>query len=553
MSLHPQEPPSVPEETIRVARAAFPKGSLCLCIADELGSIYTNDQFTALFPRRGKHAEAPGRLALATVLQFVEGLSDRQAADAVRGRIDWKYALGLSLIDPGFDHTVLSEFRSRLIEGGAERLLLDTLLQHLRDRGLVKARGRQRTDSTHVLAAVRGLNRLERVGETVRAALNELAVVAPDWLQALAPPAWYERYSRRVEAYRLPKAEKERLELAATIGADGDQLLAAIDAAVEPWLAQLPAIQVLRQVWTAQYTKEDGQLRWHIVQEMPATAEQISSPYHPEARYGKKRDISWTGYKAHLTETCDPETPHVITNVETTLATTPDDHMLTVVHQSLAKSELLPSEHLVDMGYTGCRMLVESQQRHGVVVVGPVVEDTSWQAHAAEGFSKADFHVDWDQQVVTCPEGKQSILGCRAPIPRAACNSRPASRETTAPLARCEAAALGRRSSRVSSRCRRVRSLRHCSPFGEIRQRKNFGRTMPREPASKARIRRRFVVAACADAAISGWRRHVYSTSSQRSQSTLSESLSGTTTLVLPMTSRRTAAIPMPSPRSAST
>ena len=418
MSLHPQEPPSVPEETIRVARAAFPKGSLCLCIADELGSIYTNDQFTALFPRRGKHAEAPGRLALATVLQFVEGLSDRQAADAVRGRIDWKYALGLSLIDPGFDHTVLSEFRSRLIDGGAERLLLDTLLQHLRDRGLVKARGRQRTNSTHVLAAVRGLNRLERVGETVRAALNELAVVAPDWLQALAPPAWYERYSRRVEAYRLSKAEKERLELAATIGADGDQLLAAIDAAVEPWLAQLPAIQVLRQVWTAQYTKEDGQLRWHIVQEMPATAEQISSPYDPEARYGKKRDISWTGYKAHLTETCDPETPHVITNVETTLATTPDDHMLTVVHQSLAKNELLPSEHLVDMGYTGCRMLVESQQRHGVVVVGPVVEDTSWQAHAAEGFSKADFHVDWDQQVVTCPEGKQSISWLPSTYPK---------------------------------------------------------------------------------------------------------------------------------------
>ena len=352
------------------------------------------------------------------MLQFVEGLSDRQAADAVRGRIDWKYALGLSLIDPGFDHTVLSEFRSRLIDGGAERLLLDTLLQHLRDRGLVKARGRQRTDSTHVLAAVRGLNRLERVGETVHAALNELAVVAPDWLQALAPPAWYERYSRRVEAYRLPKAEKERLELAATIGADGDQLLAAIDAAVEPWLAQLPAIQVLRQVWTARYTKEDGQLRWHIVQEMPATAEQISSPYDPEARYGKKRDISWTGYKAHLTETCDPETPHVITNVETTLATTPDDHMLTVVHQSLAKNELLPSEHLVDMGYTGCRMLVESQQRHGVVVVGPVVEDTSWQAHAAEGFGKADFHVDWDQQVVTCPEGKQSISWLPSTYPK---------------------------------------------------------------------------------------------------------------------------------------
>src|SRR6202051_4374256 len=243
MSLLPQEPPSIPEETNRVARAAFPKGALCLHIADELGSIYTDSQFTALFPGRGKHAEAPGRLALATVLPFVEGLSDRQAADAVRGRIDWKYALGLSLIDPGFDHTVLSEFRSRLIEGDAERLLLDTLLQRLRDHGLVKAKGRQRTDSTHVLAAVRGLNRLERAGETVRAALNELATVAPGWLQTLAPAVWYERYGRRVENYRLPKTDATRLELATAIGADGRQLLAAGDPAADrAWLGRLASV-----------------------------------------------------------------------------------------------------------------------------------------------------------------------------------------------------------------------------------------------------------------------------------------------------------------------
>ena len=219
------------------------------------------------------------------------GLVRRQASDAVRRRIDWKYAPGLSLIDPGFDHTVLSEFRSRLVEGGAERLLLDTLLQRLRDHGLVKAKCRQRTDSTHVLAAVRGLNRLERVGETVRAALNELVVVAPDWLQALAPPVWYERYTCRVENYRLPKAEKE------TSNWRPPSVLTAIDcwlidAAVEqPWLAQSPAIHVLRKVWTAQYINVDGQLRWRTIQERPTAAEQISSPYRPEARYGKKRDI----------------------------------------------------------------------------------------------------------------------------------------------------------------------------------------------------------------------------------------------------------------------
>src|ERR1700712_1453940 len=176
--LRPQNPSIVPNETRRVARAAFPKGTLCLRIADALGPVYQDGQFTALFPRRGQPAEAPGRLALAVVLQFMEDLSDREAADAVRGRIDWKYALGLTLTDPGFDHTVLSEFRTRLVTGSAELLLLDVLLERLKSEGLVKARGRQRTDSTHVLAAVRTLNRLERVGETMRAALNEVATVA---------------------------------------------------------------------------------------------------------------------------------------------------------------------------------------------------------------------------------------------------------------------------------------------------------------------------------------------------------------------------------------
>jgi len=135
---------------------------------------------------------------------------------------------------------VLSEFRTPLAAGSAEHLLLDTLLQSLHEQGLVKARGRQRTDSTHVLAAVRTLNRLERVGGTLRAALNELAAVAPDWLRAMAPAAWYERYGRRVENYRLPKTEAARLALAAEIGADGQRLLGALNAAKErPELARL--------------------------------------------------------------------------------------------------------------------------------------------------------------------------------------------------------------------------------------------------------------------------------------------------------------------------
>jgi hypothetical protein len=201
---------------------------------------------------------------------------------------------------------------------------------------------RQRTDSTHVLAAVRRLYRLERVWETMPATLNELAVVVPDWLQARAPPVWYERYRRHVENCHLPKIDTARLELATAIGVDGGQLLAMVDAAGDqPWLAKLPPIQVLRDVWETRYIEEDNKLRFRSIKEMPTAAEQISSPYDQEACYSTKRDISWVGYRAHLTETCDPDTPHVITNVETTPATTPDDNMVTVVHMSLEKSGLL--------------------------------------------------------------------------------------------------------------------------------------------------------------------------------------------------------------------
>src|SRR5215211_4360843 len=155
MSLQPQVIGPVPEETARIARSAFPKSNLCLRLRDELGTLYTDQMFAPLFATRGQPAEAPWRLALVLVLQFAEGLTDRQAADAVRGRIDWKYLLGLSLNDAGFDASVLCEFRSRILAGGLEEQFLDALLRVCKVRGLLKGRGTQRTDSTHVLAAIR--------------------------------------------------------------------------------------------------------------------------------------------------------------------------------------------------------------------------------------------------------------------------------------------------------------------------------------------------------------------------------------------------------------
>ena len=422
MSLCPQSTFLIPVETERVARAAFPKGTLCLHIINALGSIFCDPQFASLFPRRGQPAEAPARLALVTLLQFVENLPDRQAADAVRGRIDWKYALALELTDPGFHYTVLSEFRTRLIAGNAELLLLDTLLDRFKELDLIKTRGRQRTDSTHVMAAVRSLNRLERVIETLRAALNQLAVMAPDWLRAFTPAEWYQRYGSRAENYHLPKPETARQDLARVIAADGEKLLTAIDAAErESWLAQIPAVVVLRRLWSEQFTGEPGKLSWREVKDMPSPAELIASPYDPEARYSTKRGMEWIGYKVHLTETCDSDKPCLIVNIETTPATTPDDNMAKVVQQSLAQRDLLPAEHLLDKGYTDSHVILDSAQEYGVRIIGPVADDPSWQARAGEGFDKSQFVVDWDRQTVTCPAGKQSLSWLPNTYPKNGC------------------------------------------------------------------------------------------------------------------------------------
>jgi hypothetical protein len=216
---------------------------------------------------------------LVSVLQFVEGLSDRQAAEAVRGRIDWKYALGLDLTDPGFDFSVLSEFRSRLLQVG-EGHVLDLVLERLRQAGLVKRGGRQRTDSTHVLAAIRTMNRLELVGETVRAALAALAVAAPEWLAPFIEHEWGRRYGHRVEEYQLPKDDAERLAYAQTIGADGARLLELVDSHTAPgWLDEIPAIVTLRRIWNEQYRTDDqGQLLWRPSKDLPASGERPPRP-----------------------------------------------------------------------------------------------------------------------------------------------------------------------------------------------------------------------------------------------------------------------------------
>jgi transposase len=410
MSLQPQEIAPVPEETERIARAAFPKGNIYLRLRDEIGTIFDDPMFAPLFPARGQPAECPWQLALITVMQFIEGLSDCQAADAVRSRIDWKYALGLELTDPGGDASVLCEFRARLIAGNLEQALLETMLARFKERGLLKARGQQRTDSTHVLAAVRTLNRLESIGETLRAALNSLATVAPAWLADLVAPDWFERYATRVEEYRLPKGEAARTALGERIGADGHTILVAVYAPSAPaWLRELPAVQTLRRAWVHQFHLEDDVVRWRKAADLPPAGTRFDSPYDTDARYGNKRSTTWTGYKVHLTETSDADAPHLITHVETTSAPVSDIDMTAPIHQALADKGLLPAAHLADAGYVDADLLISSHRDHEIDLVGPVRPDTSWQAKAGQGFDVPAFTIDWEARTVICPEGQTSF------------------------------------------------------------------------------------------------------------------------------------------------
>jgi transposase len=406
MSLKPIDLTPIPEDTARIAKAAFPKGNIYLKLRDELGALYQDEIFSDLFPERGCPAMSPGRLAMITIFQFAEGLSDRAAADAVRSRIDWKYALGLELADPGFDATVLVEFRMRLNASDQARLLFESLLERLREAKLVKAKGRQRTDSTRVLASVHDYNRLECVWEAMRWALNSLAKVVPEWLGEQAPIAWYERYERRPEGFRY--TDKEKLDLLEQIGADGHQLLDAIYRADTIGLRRLSAVESLRRVWVQQFYFEQENVRFRQSGNHPAARDLIYSPYDLDARLGVKRETAWQGYKVHLTETVDPEGPQLITDVQTDLAPATYREALSKIQASLAEKELLPEQHLVDAGYVTAGHMADSRRKYGIDLLGPIVEEPSWQAKAGKGFAVSDFKIDWENKRAICPEGKVS-------------------------------------------------------------------------------------------------------------------------------------------------
>lgn len=381
MSLWPRDDRGVPERTERLARAAMPRGCFAMRWRDVIGVLFEDESFRALFAARGRPAQCPWRLAVVSILQFVEGLTDRQAADAVRQRIDWKYLLGLELEDPGFDASVLSAFRTRLADSGtAEQLIFQRVLDLLAEADLIGPGGSQRTDSTKVLAQVRALDRLEMVGETLRAGLEAAAACAPDWLRTIAPPEWFTCYGPRVEGYRLPKSEGERIALAEQIGRDGMHLYTCSrrpDA--PPHIRVLPALEALRAIWVQRYYQDEHGVHWRDPDRhgRPPGALAILSPYDLDVRWSTKRGQDWIGYKAQISETCDNLLPHIITYIAAVPATEGDIDTLDPLHEQLAAHRCVPAEHFVDSGYISAGHILKARTA-GIDLVGPVPPNLSY-------------------------------------------------------------------------------------------------------------------------------------------------------------------------------
>jgi transposase len=343
-----------------------------------------------------------------TILQFAEGLSDRGAADAVRTRIDWKYLLGLDLTDTGFDHSILSRFRDRLIDGHAEMSLLQRLLEKCRHFGLLRERSEMRTDSTHVVASIRNMNRSELVGETLRATLNLLATVDPKWLSSNVDAAWYLKYAKRFESGGQPRTKEGIIAAAEEVGRDGVTLLESIwSEEAPPYLRSLPAVETLRRCWISQFFSDNGVLHWRHAGSLPPSPTRIDSPYDLDARYGVKRSTEWVGFKVHLTEICSIGVPHLITNVDTTAAHLPDAAHVARGQDELARRKLLPKRQLVDGSYMGSQLVLESRNKHGVELVGPAKQNTH-HVRIQSGYDLSAFKIDWEGQFAICPQGKRS-------------------------------------------------------------------------------------------------------------------------------------------------
>ena len=408
MSLQWQLDRHVPNDTAQLGQALLAPENVYRQIGDRFDELFPTDGFFAeAYEPTGRGAISPVLLAAVTVLQMMEKTPDRQAAEWVVSRIDWKYALHLPLTYTGFHFTDLYAFRGRLLAHQQERRMLDDLLAKLKALGLIKRRGKMRTDSTHLLAVVEQLSQLELVAESLRVALRAATDIAPEWVQQTLPPTFRDECSQRQSGYGL--SDNEVLAYLVKAGQDGFWFLAQVDQSAPEGVRQLSEVEVLRTVLHQQFPGGSG---GPPATRRPTGGEIIESPHEPEARYGTKRGKGWIGYKVQVTETCDTDQPHLIVDVEPTSALANDSPELPKIQARLQDRDLLPSEQQVDQGYMSARWIAESAKL-GINLMGMPPADTQ----GPEGFRQADFEIDEAARQATCPDEQTSVVWSESQAP----------------------------------------------------------------------------------------------------------------------------------------
>ena len=434
MSLQSNWIEEIPSDTAEVGQVILKESNPYRLVGDHVNSFLKMSDFAPIYSTLGRGAICPIILALVTVFQFLENIPDRMAALCAVARIDWKYALHVPLTWKGFDYSDLSNFRKRLRENDAERLIFELVLKWVRSLGFLKRYGKQRTDSTHLIGCVERMSRLELMWETLRLALRAIKSAIPEWYAASIPAAFHEAYVERHSDWQLNK-EEVKVEMKKA-GQDGFWLLDCLEDSAPEDVLSLPEVETLRTVLEQQFERQDGKT---IVRKPPIKGKDVlASPHDPEARWSKKRSTQWVGYKLQVTETAEAkdedgnesddddnhdsegnnqdkksETVNFITDIDVVASNDVDSEALDEIQERLIKRDLKPEEHNVDQGYVTGPNLANSADRK-IELIGPAA---SVSGDKEVGYRLTDFEIDRSAKKAICPQGCESAHWQESPAP----------------------------------------------------------------------------------------------------------------------------------------
>lgn len=410
MSLQDRWSSEIPAEMAALGARLLDPGDPYRLIGDEVGNELVTQDWAFLYAERGRGAVCPIVLALVTLFQFMGNVSDREAAEQARLRIDWKYALHQEVVWEGFHYSDLCNFRKRLLAHAAEGLVFEQILRWVQAHGLVRKQGKQRSDSTHVLGCVERMSRLELLWESLRLVLYESKQAAGEWLSQAVPAVYWESYAERHSDWKLSESEvKQALAQAAK---DAVWLLNQIASSAPAEVQALTAVATLRTVCDQQLDQSGDEVQ---VKPTPIKGKEvIVSPHDPEARWAKKRSTQWVGYKLQVTETAEPEQAvQFLTDVDLVAANTSDSEQIDAIHERLAQRDVTPAAHYVDQGYASGPNLAHSAER-GIELRGPVGPGRS---DKPAGYQQEDFVLDFDAHTARCPQGQITTQWSAYPAP----------------------------------------------------------------------------------------------------------------------------------------